>query len=63
MERAPGQVTLDFAHVGIKAHREHAVGFIIDDHFEMFEREGTFKQMIEHPSRRADDNVGTCFER
>jgi hypothetical protein len=59
MKRAPWEVALDFAHVGIKTHREHPVGLIIDHGFEVFERECAFKKMIEYSAGSSNDNVGT----
>jgi hypothetical protein len=63
MDGMPGQVALEVLHVGIKAHREHPVGFIVDQHFEMFEREGAFEQVVQHPPRRSNDDVRAFFER
>ena len=63
MQIAVGQVALDLFHVGVETHRQHAVGFVEDQHLEMIEREGALEQMIEHAPRRADDDVRALFER
>jgi hypothetical protein len=34
---AARQMTLQLAHIGIKAHREHAVSFVEDQDFQPFE--------------------------
>src|SRR4030042_6594106 len=46
-------------HVGVKAHGQHAVGFIKNEHLKMFKRKCPLEKMIEYAPRRTDDNVRT----
>jgi len=57
-----GEVLLDLFHVRIKAHREHAIGFIENQNFKAVEIEGAFEQMIENTPRSADHQMSPFAE-
>jgi len=63
VDAAFGQVALHLFHVRVKAHREHPVGLVENEHFEMFERERAPEEVIQHPAGGADDDLHTAFER
>ena len=55
--RAAAQDALD---VRPEADVEHAVGLVEDDVADVVERQGAARQVVEHPARRADDDVAAA---
>ena len=62
MHAVPGQEALHLAHVGVEAHRQHAVGFVVDQHLEAVEGEGPPKQEIEQAPRGAHHDLRPLLE-
>ena len=56
------QVAFDGLHIFVKAHRQHAVGFVKDEHLKVVERKRAFEQVIQHAPGRADDDVRPLLE-
>ena len=57
VHRLARQVAFHLQHIGVEAHREHAVSFIEDEHFKFVKVERAFEQVIEHASRRANHDM------
>ena len=52
----------DLLDVGLKAHVEHAVGFVEHDRRDAMDPEGAAPQVVEHPPRRSDRQVRSPLE-
>ncbi len=63
IDAAVGQVALDFAHVRVEAHRQHAVGLVEDQDLQLVEHQRAFEQMVKDATGRADDDVRPLLER
>ena len=57
-----GQVALHPAHIRVKAHREHVVGFVKDQVAQVFQRQRAPQQVVEDAPGRADDDVRAGLE-
>ena len=50
-------------HVGQKAHVQHAIGFIEDQHFDLRQIDRLLADVIEQATGRGDDDVDAALER
>ena len=60
---AAWEIALDLFHVRIKTHRQHAIGFIENQHPDLIQNQRAFQQMIQHPAGRADHHVRAFTQR
>src|SRR5688572_8409223 len=57
------KIALDLFHVWIETHRQHAIGFIENQHPDLIQNQRALQQMIQYPAGRANHHVRAFTQR